>query len=1195
MNTGYPSFNDIQSCPASLIQLQFWVIHEFDPDSPAYNQPSVSVINGDLDINALNRAINILLQRYPVFRTTFTMDDTGAVMQEAAPWKKISLPQTDLRPAGGGPADENSIREAVLEEIRKPFDLPIGPPIRFRLFQNDTRSFVLVITAYHIVFDLVTKDLFAGELEKEYRRALSGDAQEEPAPQMDYAAYCAWQKDWMQSDDCRKMEDSWRSYLAEAQPALDLPADNIPQTGSQKVYPPVDVELSGAFVEKIQDFCRREKITPYLVLLTAWALTLARHSRQTNLCIGVPMTNRRQEKFKDTMGCFVNSLPLTLNISDNPSLREAVHRLRMDLLKVHRMQEIPYYHLVQMMRREGIIGGDSLYQAGFTFEHPMNLRLEGLDIHPMYIHPGGAQLDLFATFWQQPEKIIGIIKYDAGRFKSSTVELVREHLLDAANKICDRPEEHTESITLITSKDSQKGPNEDARKKAAPVEEAPVMAIASSFTAEFLQEFLDFWFEKLNWSTRIRFAPFNQVFQELLNPASLLRSNRRGYNVVMVRIEDLINKEEAAEWNAEEAGVKLSSVLEELKQALTTGAKEMPVPLCFVLCPPSPAGRKLESHAGDKIEYFLESLRSVPGISVLTHEEINRWYPVDEYHEPLGETIGFIPFTRDYLAALSTSVVRTFHTTSLKPVKALAIDCDGTLWQGVVGEDGPTGVVIGDAQRTFQEFLIRQYQSGVILCLCSKNQEADVWSVFDQHPGMALKREHISFWKINWEAKSGNIRALARDVNIGLDTFAFLDDNPLERAEVGINCPSVLCLEFPHAWQDRTPWLEHCWLLDHPRATAEDKKRQDHYRSEQIRDSIKHSAGSLAEFLEKLELNIDLNPAEEADYDRLAQLSVRTNQFNTTTLRLTIQQVTEYASTKGMSAHIARVRDRFGDYGLVGAMLAHADDNTYYVDGMFLSCRALGRSVEYRMASYLAADALRFGCTEIVFPVRTTDRNEPARNFLTKLNEFCAGTRDSENGLHLDAATLAEFRYESIPAPAEDVEPAASQKTKEADGSTAMQNREPFIRLADELNSVTVILNAVEQHTQKRQKKSTEGKTADVALPGSDTEKLIADVWKKVLGLDRVSTQAKFFEVGGTSLLMVRIAIELKRSHSLNVSIIDMFKYPTIAELAAHLDGKETTGGIQGSAIAESAIRQREALSARHLPEAFKRLKNIRG
>ncbi len=1153
------------------------------------------MIEGDLDITALNSAINTLLYRYPVFRMTFAMDDSGTVVQQAAPWQKISLPQTDLRPAHGARTDENTIRQAILEEIRKPFDLAAGPPMRFRLFHNDARSYVLVITAYHIVFDLVTKDLFAQELEKEYQRALSGQTDMEPAPRTDYAGYSAWQKDWMQSDECKKMEESWRVYLAGAQPALDLPADDSSETGSQKTFDPVEVELSETFVEKIQAFCQREKVTPYLVLLTAWALTLARHSGRTNLCIGVPMTNRRKDEFKNMMGCFVNSLPLTFNISDNPTLLEALRRVRMGLLQLHRMQEIPYYHLVQLMRREGIIGGDSLYQAGFTFEHPMRLHFEGLDVKPLYVHPGGAQLDLFATFWQETDAIAGVIKYDSGRFKAGTVKLIRDHLLDAANEICDHPEQNAESVTRIPAQAPDHDKKDVAPESPATDEGTPVMAMAASFTAEFLQEFLEFWFQKLGWRLDARFAPFNQVFQELLNPASLLRSNRKGYNIVMVRLEDLINKDEASLWSAEETSVRLSHVLEELKQALTTGAKAMTVPLCFVLCPPSPRGKEIQNLAAGTIEMFTEALRSVPGVTVLTPQEIDRWYPTDDYYEPLGEAIGFIPFTRHYLAALSTALVRSLNTLSLKPVKALAVDCDGTLWQGVVGEDGPTGVSIGPWQRAFQEFLIKQYQAGVILCLCSKNQEADVWSVFNQNPGMLLKREHISFWKINWEAKSANLRALVKDMNIGMDAVAFLDDNPLERAEVGLRFPSVFCPEFPDAWEERTPWLEHCWLLDHPRATAEDKKRQDHYRSEQIRDSLKQNAGSLSEFLEKLELKIDLNPAEESDYDRLAQLSVRTNQFNTTTLRLTTREVAEYATIPGMSAHVARVSDRFGDYGLVGAMLAREIEGYYRVDGMFLSCRALGRSVEYRMASYLAAKARAAGLAEIVFPVRTTDRNEPARTFLTKLNELCGGTRDAENGLHLDAEQLAEFRYESIPAPAEATEASSSQEAAEASGSLAVQNREPFVRLAGELRLVDTILNTVEERTRERQKKRMTLGVAGGAVPESETEKLIAEAWKKVLGLARVSTQAKFFEVGGTSLLMVRIAIELRRSHGIDVSIVDMFKYPTIAELAAHLDGNDTAAETSGKAATESAVRQREALSARRLPDAFKRLKETRG
>jgi FkbH-like protein len=1203
MSENYPSFKETNICPASLIQLQFWVINKFEPDSPAYNLPSISMIEGDVDVVALDAAINVLTRRYPIFRTTFDIDDSGIVLQRVAPWQRLLIPQDDLRPSPGTTADENIINQAVLEEINKPFDLAFGPPLRCKLYRSGERSYLFIVTAYHIVFDLVTKDLFAEELAKEYKAALLKQTETELNETADYAAFCAWQKDWMQGDDFKKMEASWRRYLDGMEPSLTWITDRPPETVSthEPVIPPIHIKLTNELLEKIHAFCRKEKTTPFLVMLTAWALTLARYSGQTKLCVGVPLTNRRREEFKNTMGCFVNSLPLTFDISDNPTIMETVRRVRMGILQLHRMQEMPYYHLVQLMRRQGVIGGNTLYQAGFTFEHPMRLRLEGLRVEPKYIHPGGAQLDLFATFWQETDSIVGVIKYDSGLFNSRTVELIGNALQDTAHVICEHPQHKVDTVTLIPAKDID-GNKKDvsAHQPVAAASNAsdtgtPVMAVAASFTAEFLQEFLEFWFQRLGWRFAVSFAPFNQVFQELLNPSSLLRSNRRGHNVILVRIEDLIDKEASSSWDTEETGIRLTRALDELREALATGAKSMSIPLCFVMCPPSPHGRKIQNLAGDTIEKFLEALRSIPGVIVLTFEDIHQRYPVADYYEPLGETIGAIPFTRQYLAALATAVVRSLHTLSLKPIKALVLDCDGTLWQGVVGEDGPTGVIIGQWQRAFQEFLIKQYQAGVILCLCSKNQEADVWSVFDQNPGMPLRREHISFWKINWEAKSANLRALVKEMNIGMDSVAFLDDNPLERAEVGLRFPSVFCPEIPDAWEERTKWLEHVWLLDHPRATAEDRKRQDHYRSEQIRENIKQSAESLSEFLEKLELKIDLAPAEEADYDRLAQLSVRTNQFNTTTLRLTTREVAEYATKSGMSADITRVRDRFGDYGLVGAMLAREVEGAYKVEGIFLSCRALGRSVEYRMASYLASKAWQAGLTEIVFPMRTTDRNEPARNFLKKLNELCGGMRDSEGSIHLNAEQLAKFRYESIPESVENTEVITPQEATEATGNLPVQKREPFVRLAGELRLVDAILNAVEKRTRKRQKKSVPVAAASSATPESKTEKLIAEAWKKILGLAQVSTQAKFFEVGGTSLLMVRVVIELRRNHGMKVSIIDMFKYPTIAELASHLDGKETAAEISSQAATETAIRQREILNAKRLPGAFKRLKETRG
>ena len=714
--------------PASLIQLQFWVIQNFAPDSPAYNQPSVCAVEGKLNIDALEAAFNLLIRKYPVFRSVFIIDDSGILVQQPISWTKFKIPYEELHHTLNTTAHEKVIESSIMEEIRRPFDLATAPPIRFKLLKTGDHSYVLIINAHHIIFDQITKDLFAEELAKEYSNALSGKTESCIAEVSDYAAYSIRQQDWSESDEFHRMEESWLQYLDGADTSLNFP--DVLQSGeskkSQDTVNPVTVRLSDEITELVQKFSKEEKVTPFLVMLTAWALTLARWTGQAKLCVGVPMTNRRSDEIKQTMGCFVNILPMPVDVSDNPTFRESLRRVRMNILKMHRIQEMPYYSLVQLMRQKGTIGGDSLFQTGFTFEYPMKLNLQGLDVKPLYIHPGGAQLDLFATFWQEPDSIIGVIKYDDDRFDSNTVKNIRDNFLDAIVAVCNCPHDNIKKITgSLKNKEA-----ELLEKKAAPgkVESKGITAVAASFTAEVFQEFFEFWYDKLNWQNEVRFAQFNQVFQELLNPSSLLCSNQEGNNVVMIRLDDLLDySTEKGPEDLTDFVTRLSSVLDELLQAVKTAVRSMSIPLCFVLCPSSPGTENLLKEYPGKLENFIENLVAIPDVSVLTHEDIIKKYPVMEYYEPYGEAIGKVPFTRPYLAALATSVIRALHALKMKPIKAMAVDCDRTLWDGISAEDGATEVTIGPLQRDFQKFLLDQYKSGVVLALCSKNQEKDVW------------------------------------------------------------------------------------------------------------------------------------------------------------------------------------------------------------------------------------------------------------------------------------------------------------------------------------------------------------------------------------------------------------------------------------------------------------------------------------
>jgi FkbH-like protein len=166
----------------------------------------------------------------------------------------------------------------------------------------------------------------------------------------------------------------------------------------------------------------------------------------------------------------------------------------------------------------------------------------------------------------------------------------------------------------------------------------------------------------------------------------------------------------------------------------------------------------------------------------------------------------------------------------------------------------------------------------MLICLCSKNHEDDVWAVFDQNANMLLKRSDITACRINWQNKSTNLKSLASELNLGLDSFVFVDDNPVECAEVREQCPQVLVLELPH--QGCQSYVDHAWVLDQPKAGKEDRLRAEYYQAQSKRQTIRQSVKTLKEFLAGLELQVDIAPAQEDDWERIAQLTQRTNQLS---------------------------------------------------------------------------------------------------------------------------------------------------------------------------------------------------------------------------------------------------------------------------------------------------------------------------
>ena len=288
-----------------------------------------------------------------------------------------------------------------------------------------------------------------------------------------------------------------------------------------------------------------------------------------------------------------------------------------------------------------------------------------------------------------------------------------------------------------------------------------------------------------------------------------------------------------------------------------------------------------------------------------------------------------------------------------KNAKCLVVDCDNTLWGGIVGEDGIENLRLGqsypgNAYLDFQREIVNLHDRGILVALCSKNNESDVWEVFDRHPDMLLKRHHLAAWRINWLDKAANLRALAAELNIGIDSIVFADDSEFEIDLVRDLVPEVHTLHLPpHAPHEYAHTLASCRLFDTLTTSEEDRQRTAMYQAEVQRQSVKEQSHSLADYLCSLEMVATVSPVDTQSIKRAAQLTQKTNQFNLTTRRYTEEQIQTLATPPASDVYLLRIADRFGDAGIVGVcVLLYTPDEEAVVDSFLLSCRVLGRAAE---------------------------------------------------------------------------------------------------------------------------------------------------------------------------------------------------------------------------------------------------------
>ena len=682
------------------------------------------------------------------------------------------------------------------------------------------------------------------------------------------------------------------------------------------------------------------------------------------------------------------------------------------------------------------------------------------------------------------------------------------------------------------------------------------IVISANFTIEPMASSLKLFLDKLEIPQRVSFTAYNQIFQQLLDSSSLFHQNGQGVNAIFLRVEDLVDLKSVNYKISATELEKIALNAADLSSCVQNSVS-LAVPLFVFFCPLS-----RQSSENDEVRATLEGIendlaekiRGLTNIYVFRADEIANYYAVENYDNPKGNRLGSIPYTDEYFAALGAFFARKIAVLNRRPHKVLVLDCDNTLWKGVCGEDGTDGITFEPPLVALQKFAVEQNEAGMIVCLCSKNNENDVWNVFDNRLEMPLKRSHIVSYRINWEAKSNNLKSLADELQLGLDSFVFIDDDAAVCAEVRANCPEVLTVQLPTDLNAVPNLLNHLWIFDKLKVTAEDKKRADSYRQQVSRREMQAGAVNLSDFLSSLQLMCDIAEMSPEQLPRVSQLSLRTNQFNSTTVRRSESDLQQIVGDRQNRIWTVTVSDRFGDYGLVGVVIFKFTGDECAVDSLMLSCRALGRGVEHKVVESLAAAALEANLQFLSIEFRPTDKNIPILNFL---NEIGADYKDEraekiiyripvESALNLTPKDRTENG-----APIETKEKAASGKNKTGNEKSA--GTEVYLKIAREFNSARSILRILNENKNTPRSLNRESVAAR-----SETEQRIKNIWEKILNIRNIGVTDNFFEIGGDSLAAVGLFIEIEEHLGKSLPLSALVTFPTIAELAGIIDGEKT-------------------------------------
>jgi FkbH-like protein len=489
--------------------------------------------------------------------------------------------------------------------------------------------------------------------------------------------------------------------------------------------------------------------------------------------------------------------------------------------------------------------------------------------------------------------------------------------------------------------------------------------VLRNYTLENIEPLVRFECAQFKIDASMTFSDFDTFEQEVVDPHSLTNTDPSDIVVVSLWMDDLFGQRSDS-YDAGPIAERITGLLDRLiKNTPSTLVVTSFLPPFFAI-----GGTRV----GKTQDSALECVREVNRHLDTYSQKQERIHVIDlsAIVTRLGEEASIdprfwylykAPLKNEALSALASELSQLAVGIRGAAKKVLVLDCDNTLWGGIIGEDGIEGIALdpnsypGAAFYDFQRQILGLKNQGVLISICSKNNEADVLSALEEHPHSLLRQRDLAAWRINWESKVANLRELADDLNVGIDSLVLVDDSPAECAFVRESLPEVTVLTVPPNLFELPSVLRQYRGFDRPQRSKEDEKRTEMYRQERLRRDTKKDFEDLEAYLKALELVAEITPAKAEDLPRVAQLTQKTNQFNLTTRRYSQGEIETLAASPNHLVLTMRVRDRFGDYGLTGVGILKFAENVAHIDSLLLSCRVLGRQAEFALLSRLISSA----------------------------------------------------------------------------------------------------------------------------------------------------------------------------------------------------------------------------------------------